>query len=97
MPLYRDPVKVVQDTLGYAQAALLRLTAAGLNGLDFEIWRAELAHYRPLIEWVIDQASRRVFNGQQVPAREKLFSLFEEHTDIIVTGFGRYSTVTSSI
>ncbi len=86
VPLYRDLVKVVRDTLGYAQAALLRLTAARLTGLDFEIWRAELAHYTPLIEGVIEQTSRRVFNGEQVPAREKLFSLFEEHTDIIVKG-----------
>ncbi len=86
VPLYRDLVKVVQDTLGYAQAALLRLTAAGLNSLDFELWQAELAHYTPLIERVIEQTSRRVFNGEQVPAREKLFSLFEAHTDIIVKG-----------
>ncbi|MDJ0862723.1 MAG: ISNCY family transposase [Gammaproteobacteria bacterium] len=85
-PLYRDLVKVVQDTLGYAQAALVRLTAAGLNKLDFELWRAELAHYTPLIERVIEQTSRRVFNGERVPAREKLFSLFEEHTDIVVKG-----------
>ena len=35
---------------------------------------------------MIDQAHRRVMNGEQVPAAQKIFSLFEEHTDIIVKG-----------
>ncbi len=33
---------------------------------------------------VIDQTQRRVFNAEKVPASEKIVSLFEEHTDIIV-------------
>ena len=86
LPLYRDLVKAVQDTLGYAQGALLRLTAAQLHSLEFELWCAELAHYTPLIERVIEQTSRRVFDGERVAASEKLFSLFEAHTDIIVKG-----------
>jgi IS5 family transposase len=35
---------------------------------------------------VIDQAQRRVHKGEQVPSAEKIFSLFEEHTDIIIKG-----------
>jgi transposase, IS5 family len=31
----------------------------------------------------IDQATRRVLQGEQLPAAEKLLSLFEEHTQII--------------
>ena len=37
----------------------------------------------PLVERGIDQATRRVLEGEQVPAAEKLLSLFEEHTQII--------------
>lgn len=33
---------------------------------------------------VIDQTQRRVYRGENVPASEKIVSLFEEHTDIIV-------------
>ncbi len=84
--LYRDLVKVVEDTLGYAHKASLRMTAAQLNSVEFELWCAELAHYTPLIHQVIEQTARRVFDGEQVPANEKLFSLFEAHTDIIVKG-----------
>ena len=35
---------------------------------------------------MIDQAQRRVINGEQVPAAQKIFSLFEERTDIIIKG-----------
>ncbi len=43
-------------------------------------------HYRQLLERVIDQAQRRVLQGEKVPATEKIFSLFEPHTDIIIKG-----------
>ena len=31
-----------------------------------------------------DHTKRRVFNGEKVPAEEKVVSIFEPHTDIIV-------------
>ena len=37
-----------------------------------------------LTEKVIAQTQRRVIDGERVPASEKLVSIFEEHTDIIV-------------
>jgi len=37
-------------------------------------------------EQVIDQTTRRILQGEQVPASEKIVSLFEEHTDIIRRG-----------
>ena len=46
--------------------------------------RAE--HYAGLTERVINQAVRRAFNGESVPADEKVVSVFEPHTDIIVKG-----------
>ena len=42
-----------------------------------------LKHFVPLVERGIDQAVRRVLEGEQVPAAEKVLSLFEEHTQII--------------
>lgn len=45
-----------------------------------------LDHFLPLIEQVIDQTTRRVLNGESVPATEKLVSLFEPHTAIIRKG-----------
>jgi IS5 family transposase len=49
-------------------------------------WLDEVKHYRQLLVRVIDQAERRVIQGEAVPASEKLVSLFEPHTDIIIKG-----------
>ena len=40
-------------------------------------------HFLPLVERGIVQATRRVLQGEQLPASEKILSLFEEHTQII--------------
>ena len=47
---------------------------------------SELEGYDELIEKVIDQASRRVLAGEKVPNAEKLFSLFEPHTELLIRG-----------
>ena len=81
--------------------------AAGLSEetkMGTERWRAEVAHYLPLIARVIVQTRRRVLDGETVPASEKLVSLFEPHADIIVKSLPqrkpgavvRFSTDTSS-
>ncbi len=49
-------------------------------------WIEEVVHYRDLLKIVIYQTERRVFNEETVPATEKIVSLFEPHTDIIVKG-----------
>ena len=46
----------------------------------------ELSHFSDLGECVIEQARRRVFNGEQVPATEKIYSIFEEHTELLKRG-----------
>jgi transposase, IS5 family len=43
-------------------------------------------NFTPLAEQVIDQTERRVFQHEQVPAQEKIVSIFEPHTDIICCG-----------
>ena len=43
----------------------------------------ELEHYYCLGVQVIDQARRRVVEGEQVPNDEKLFSIFEPHTELL--------------
>jgi transposase, IS5 family len=50
------------------------------------LWQAEFGRYRPLIERIVGQTERRVFQGETVAASEKIVSLFEPHTDIIVKG-----------
>jgi IS5 family transposase len=47
---------------------------------------AEMEHYRELGHRVVDQARRRVLDGEQVPNEDKLFSIFEPHTELLKRG-----------
>lgn len=84
--LYRDLINVTTHTMEYLEQAKMILSVTGAATLQLEAWHTEVAHYLPLIKRVIDQTQRRVFQGESVPAGEKLFSVFEPHTDIIIKG-----------
>ena len=84
--LYQDLVQVTRWSLAYIDPVYQALAGSSVNPTHCALWLAEVNHYRGLIERVIDQTERRVFQGEKVPAQDKLFSLFEEHTDIIVKG-----------
>lgn len=45
-----------------------------------------MGHYHDLGQQVVSQASRRVLAGEQVPNDEKIFSIFEPHTELIIRG-----------
>jgi hypothetical protein len=54
---------------------------------DDEISRcAAISHWIELTERVIDTATRRVIKGEKVPNSDKLFSLFETHTQLYRRG-----------
>ena len=82
--LYRELLKITRATLAYLNRAAARLERVG--DLLVEFWQAEFRHHLPLVEQIIAQTERRVLAGEQVPASEKLVSLFEPHADIIVKG-----------
>lgn len=79
IPLYKDLLKIAHRTVRAAEQALEALTRRGALGFV-----ATLSHFLPLVKRIIDQAERRVLKGESVPSSEKLVSLFEPHTDIIV-------------
>ena len=83
---YRRLLSVVGRTIGYAQEALLLVEVKGVTAPWVETWSAEVNRYLRLVERVIQQTERRVFDGETVPASEKVVSLFEPHADIIVKG-----------
>jgi IS5 family transposase len=66
-------------------APLLKSLAASerlaLRGLG-----AQLKHYLPLVRKVCQTAKRAALKGETVPARDRIFSLFEEHTELIKRG-----------
>ncbi len=74
---YRKLVRSVQHTLGAVQAQIIAQQQS-------ENWLKRAEHYAGLAVRVIDQAVRRVIKGEKVAASEKVVSVFEPHTDIIV-------------
>jgi len=82
--LYADLLKVTEKTIGYLEQA--QHLSAATPALEWEYWNASVNHYKPLITRIIDQTRRRIVDKETVPATEKLFSIFEEHMDIIIKG-----------
>src|ERR1019366_6767954 len=58
----------------------------GITELAIAELAKEVQHFCGLGDRVIDQARRRVLNGEQVPTAEKIYSIFEPHTDLIKRG-----------
>lgn len=79
---YRDLLNVSRETMGYAREAVAQLGKCA--DIMAPVLVAEIAHYLELAERVVDQTERRVLHGEEVPAEEKIFSIFEEHTDIVI-------------
>jgi IS5 family transposase len=46
----------------------------------------ELQHYLPLTQTVCRNTERAALKGEKVPASERIFSIFEEHTELIKRG-----------
>jgi len=95
---YRNLLQATRETVGYAGEAAAELDACP----DVMAWLLshEIRRYIGLIERVIDQTERRVLEGESVPASEKIVSIFEPHTDIIIkdnrdTHFGHKLTLSS--
>ena len=88
--IYRALIGIAEEVVASAKTALEK--TATMHGKDLfaamaiDAIRDEIAHYCGLGEQVIDQARRRVLEGEQVPNAEKIYSIFEPHTDLIKRG-----------
>ena len=57
-----------------------------LDQAAMEFCLKELLHFRTLGNQVLDQARRRIINEETVPNEEKIFSIFEPHTELLKRG-----------
>ena len=87
---YRDLLGVTAGVVATARAAVATaraappsdpLVAALVTGVC-----GEIEHFGGLADRVIAQTRRRVLEGDQVPVHEKIFSIFEPHTDLLKRG-----------
>ena len=81
---YADLIKITRKVIGYAGKTLNAIhTSAGVDLFAMGL-SCQIKHYEELTQKVISQAERRIINGEKVDARDKVVSLFEPHTDIII-------------
>ena len=81
---YRRLIEITQTSLQHAQVVLPLLEEKA--SARAQKLAATLKIFAPRARQVIDQATRRIFKDEKVPASEKIVSIFETHTDIIKRG-----------
>ena len=88
--MYRELIRITEQVIENARQVAGKikivkgmdiLTEAAIQQLGKEVTR-----FSELGDKVVDQAKRRVLNGEQVPSEEKIYSIFEPHTDLIKRG-----------
>jgi transposase, IS5 family len=87
---YQALIDIADEVVTSAREALRRTGKARgktvLDDLAITAYRGAIEHYCKLGDRVIDQSRRRVLEGEQVPNAEKIYSIFEPHTDLIKRG-----------
>ena len=87
---YRQLIGITEEVVNSARKVLQQTRKArGKNliaAMAIGELRKEIDHYCGLGDRVIDQARRRVLQEEQVPNAEKIYSIFETHTDLIKRG-----------
>jgi IS5 family transposase len=87
---YRALIKVAEHVIADARAVVIR--TARVRGLDLmtatmvDVIRREITRHCDLATRVVSQTTRRVLFGEQVSPHEKVYSIFETHTDVIKRG-----------
>ena len=92
VPTYRALIWITEQVVAQARAVVARTqTPRGdvLAAATLEALKQQLRSYCDLGDRVISQTRRRVLQGEQVPTDEKIYSIFEPHTDLIKRGKDR--------
>jgi len=89
-PKYRELLRITGQVVQSARQVVEQIKSSGgmdvLAGLVIDQLRKEIISYCDLADRVIDQTRRRVLLGEKVPSEQKIYSIFEPHTDLIKRG-----------
>ncbi len=85
--LYPKLLQIVRIVLKQVGRGLETVEVGSCESDKKKLWLSQIKQYRDLTLRVINQTERRVIQGEGVHSSEKVVSLFESHTDIIVKGF----------
>jgi IS5 family transposase len=90
LPKYRELLRITGQVVQNARQVVEQTKK--IEGIDvvagvvIDQLRKEIAFYCDLADRVMDQTRRRVIDGEEVPSDEKVYSIFEPHTDLIKRG-----------
>jgi IS5 family transposase len=86
--LYRDLLKVTGETMAQASQVVGKLRTVELGDVSQALLAMAIEqgikHVLELAPRVVSQTERRVLRGESVAATDKIVSIFEPHTDIII-------------
>jgi IS5 family transposase len=90
-PLYSRLIRHIEHVSQWAQAVrqdlVDRRRVVDARGIVMAASIVEeISHYVELGGRVVEQARRRVIDGESVPNEEKIFSIFEPHTELLKRG-----------
>ena len=87
---YRELIRITEQVVHHArQVVEATQHIRGIDvvtGLVIDQLRKQIISFCELGGRVIDQTRRRVLQGESVPTEEKVYSIFEPHTDLIKRG-----------
>lgn len=87
-PLYRDLLKITAETIKQAEQIAGQLDHVPcetvLDAVVAQTIAGEIRRYIPLANQVMSQTELRVLRGESVSAADKIVSIFEPHTSIII-------------
>ncbi len=84
---YKDLLKVSRMTGEYGKSCIEQLEERVRQGdIEARVYKEDLAGYLESLKTIINQAERRVLEGEKVDTKDKLVSIFETHSDILAKG-----------
>lgn len=90
IPLFKNMLRIQKKFTNQVKDAIEQLKSVSFEDKKLEKERMkylnELESLLPKMEKVYDVAHRKEILGEKVPVSDKIFSIFEDHTDCIVKG-----------
>ena len=83
---FKKQLKLFRSSINQAQRIIEELSLKSNLQLQQEVLLESLKQLLPKAEKVYDITYRHELLGQKVPNEDKIFSIYEDHTDIIVKG-----------
>lgn len=83
--LYPELLAITVTVLQQVDDALEKIQTWSTSDATLQ-WVEKITHYKELAKKVIHQTQVRVIDQKHIPSSEKIVSIFEPHTDVIVKG-----------